>query len=205
MPKTRPPQFSWLFQRQFKHDDAEQDEPLRRRRCPDVHSRAQDKYRLVALYDALFLTGMKNLWNERVYVDLYAGAGIRRIEKGSPLIALTGPDRFDKYIFCKEDELSIKALKARVQRIAPQANVEYVLGSCDTKIDEICNHFAPESGAPLNRKSTLGRFPRKPVPAHSVNQSSPLQPQACRGAECATHHPIALAQSFQDVCSLRLL
>ena len=30
-------------------------------------------------------------------------------------------------------------MKARVQRIAPHANVAYILGSCDTEIEKICN------------------------------------------------------------------
>jgi three-Cys-motif partner protein len=127
--------------------------------CPEVRSWAEDKYRLIALYDALFSTGMKHKWNQRVYVDLYAGAGISRIEgtsaflKGSPLIALTVPDPFDKYIFCEEDEALLSALKARVQRMAPQANVQYIAGSCDAKIDEICSHIPKAS--PTNKVLSL--------------------------------------------------
>ncbi len=80
--------------------------------CPEVGSWAETKYRLLALYDELFSTGMKYKWNERVYIDLYAGAGCGRIKgtkkvlKGSPLLALTVAHPFDKYIFCEEsDEL----------------------------------------------------------------------------------------------------
>src|ERR1051326_5153063 len=75
---------------------------------PDVGSSAETKYRLLALYDQLFSTGMKNKWDQRVCVDLYAGAGHSRILgtstvfKGSPMIALTVTDPFDKYIFCEE-------------------------------------------------------------------------------------------------------
>jgi hypothetical protein len=43
--------------------------------CPDVGSWAETKYRLLALYDELFWTGMKYKWDQRVYIDLYAGAG----------------------------------------------------------------------------------------------------------------------------------
>ena len=121
--------------------------------CTEVRSWAQDKYRLLALYDALFSTDMKDKWDQRVYVDLYAGAGISRIGgtstflKGSPLVALTVPDPFDKYIFCEEDEGLLNALKARVQRVAPRANVHYVAGSCDAKVDEICGHIPRASPA----------------------------------------------------------
>jgi three-Cys-motif partner protein len=86
---------------------------------------------------------MKNKWNQRVYIDLYAGAGHSRIQgtsrflKGSPVIALTVTDPFDKYVFCEEGKELIDVLKVRAQRIAPQANVAYVLGNCDAEIEKI--------------------------------------------------------------------
>jgi hypothetical protein len=76
--------------------------------CPAVGPWAETKYRLLALYYELFSTGMKNKWDQRVYIDLYAGAGYCRIQgtktilKGSPIIAMTLPNRFDRYIFCEE-------------------------------------------------------------------------------------------------------
>jgi hypothetical protein len=76
--------------------------------CSEVHHWAEDKYRLPAHYDALFSSGMKKKWDQRVYIDLYAGSGFsqiqgtRRFLKGSPIIALTVTYPFDKYIFCEE-------------------------------------------------------------------------------------------------------
>src|ERR1035441_6193707 len=70
---------------------------------PEVGGWAETKYRLLALYDELFSTGMKNKWDQRVYLDLYAGAGYSRIQgtskflKASPIIALTVTHPFDKY------------------------------------------------------------------------------------------------------------
>src|SRR5262245_21539932 len=110
---------------------------------PVVGGWAETKYRLLALYDELFSTGMKNKWDQRDYIDLYAGAGYSRIQgsgkflKGSPIIALTVIDPFDKYIFCEGREDLSDALKARVKRIAPQANVAYILGNCDAEIEKI--------------------------------------------------------------------
>ena len=49
--------------------------------------------------------------------------GTRTFLKGSPMIALTVAHPFDKYIFCEENEELLIALKAPVERIAPQANV----------------------------------------------------------------------------------
>lgn len=127
--------------------------------CPEVGSWAETKYRLLALYDELFSTGMKNKWNQRVYVDLYAGAGYSRIQgtrtflKGSPIIALTVACPFDKYIFCEESSDLLGALKARVDRISPGANVTYIHGNCDSEIDNIC--AAIPKGSSTNKVLSL--------------------------------------------------
>jgi three-Cys-motif partner protein len=111
--------------------------------CADVRSWAEDKYRLLALYDELFSSGMKNKWDQRVYIDLYAGGGFSHVEgtrrflKGSPTIALTVTDPFTKYIFCEEDDRLLTALTARSQRIAPWADVSYIPGNCDANVDRI--------------------------------------------------------------------
>jgi three-Cys-motif partner protein len=112
--------------------------------CPEVRRWAETKYRLVALYDELFATGMKNKWGKRVYIDLYAGAGYSRIPgtstilKGSPILALTVPYPFDKYIFCEENPDLLATLKSRVEKIACHADVSYIQGDCHVEIDRIC-------------------------------------------------------------------
>ncbi len=109
----------------------------------EVGSWTKDKYRLVSLYDELFSTGMKGKWT-RVYVDLYSGSGLARVRNtsrflwGSPILALTVRDPFDKYVFCEKSEDSLRALRARVQRLAPAADVSYVQGDCNDGIEEIC-------------------------------------------------------------------
>jgi three-Cys-motif partner protein len=114
---------------------------------PEVGSWAETKYRLLGLYDELFATGMKFKWDQRVYIDLYAGAGYSRVKgtrrflKGSPILALTVAQPFDKYIFCEDDNDLLDALKARVARIAPQVQAAYILGSCDSEIDDICKEI----------------------------------------------------------------
>lgn len=112
---------------------------------PEVGGWSEDKYKLVGLYSKLFATGMKFKWEQRVFIDLYAGAGIVKIrgtEKrvfGSPLISLTLRDPFDFYIFCEESESNLNALKERAKRIAPNQKVEYVPGDCNEKVDRICS------------------------------------------------------------------
>lgn len=118
---------------------------------PEVRRWAEDKYRLVGLYDELFSTGMKNKWDQRVYVDLYAGAGYSRIQgtstilKGSPILALSVSDSFDKYIFCESNPQLMSALKVRTKRLAPDADVRYVEGECDSRLDEICSYIPKAS------------------------------------------------------------
>ena len=112
--------------------------------CPEIRRWAETKYRLISLYDELFATGMKYKWHQRVYIDLYAGAGYGRLKGtdtiliGSPLIALKVANPFDKYIFCEDDEELLEALKVRVKRIAPNADVTFIPGSCDDNIAQIC-------------------------------------------------------------------
>jgi len=110
---------------------------------PTVGSWSEDKYELVGRYSAQFSTGMKRKWDRRVYVDLYAGAGYtslrgtNRIVLGSPLIALTVKDPFDKYVFCEENRECIDALRFRVSHLAPSADVSYIPGDCNAELDSI--------------------------------------------------------------------
>jgi three-Cys-motif partner protein len=112
--------------------------------CSDVGAWAEDKYTLVALYDWLFSTGMKNKWPTRVYIDLYSGPGCVRVRGtnrmmvGSPLLALGVPDPFDKYIFCESDPDLLEALQARVSRLSPTTDATFICGDCNERIEEIC-------------------------------------------------------------------
>jgi three-Cys-motif partner protein len=118
---------------------------------PEVGAWAEDKHRLVSIYAALFSTGMKNKWRKRVYVELYAGAGYSRIRGtqkiilGSPLRALSVEQAFDKYILCEAKTENLEALKARVKRHFPAANVVYVEGDCDEKVADILDQIPPGS------------------------------------------------------------
>lgn len=121
--------------------------------CPEVGPWAQDKYRLMGMYAALFSTGMKNSWDERIYLDLYAGAGYSRVRgtntvlAASPILALSVEDPFDKYIFCEKDQRLLAALKLRIQRTAPTANVSFIPGDCNSKVDAICREIPAASAS----------------------------------------------------------
>ncbi|HET9282638.1 MAG TPA: three-Cys-motif partner protein TcmP [Candidatus Angelobacter sp.] len=112
--------------------------------CNQVRRWAETKYRLVSFYDELFSTGMKNKWDKRIYIDLYAGAGYSRIQetstvlKGSPILAMTVQNPFDKYIFCEETPELLSALRIRTQRHGPNTDIGYVAGNCNAEIERIC-------------------------------------------------------------------
>src|SRR6266702_1027197 len=88
---------------------------------PEVGSYTEDKYDLIRLYCHLFSSGMKEKWRgKRTYIDLYSGPGKCRVKGSakvllaSPLIALSVPDPFDRYIFCEENPERLVSLKGRL-------------------------------------------------------------------------------------------
>jgi three-Cys-motif partner protein len=108
----------------------------------DVGVWTEAKHRLVAYYAALFSAGMKDKWEKRIYIELYAGAGYSRIRDteriiaGSPIQALGLKVPFDKYIFCEQDPEKLEAL--RVKRHAPpSADVAFISGGCDGSVNKI--------------------------------------------------------------------
>jgi three-Cys-motif partner protein len=117
----------------------------------DVGAWVEDKHRLVALYQSLFSRGMKNKWDNRVYIDLYSGPGMVRVRGtrkflwSSPLLALQAKDPFDQYIFCETDSKALSALQTRVERFFPNAKVSYIAGDCNAKADEICRNIPTPS------------------------------------------------------------
>ena len=110
---------------------------------PLVGQWSEEKYMLLANYAQVFATSMKDKWEDRVYVDLFAGAGQARIRDStrevlcSPMLALSVDHPFDHYIFCDADHKCIDALQSRVLRKAPNARVEYVTEDANEVVDEI--------------------------------------------------------------------
>src|ERR1700722_15527090 len=102
--------------------------------CPEVGRWAEEKHGLVSFYAKLFSTAMKDKWDERVYIELYAGSGYCKVRDtsrtlaGSPIQALTLEHPFDKYIFCEKNSKNLDDLKVRVEKTAPLAKVAYILG-----------------------------------------------------------------------------
>jgi three-Cys-motif partner protein len=103
----------------------------------------EKKYKLLGGYCDIFTRAMRRGWEELVYIDLYSGSGLSKIEesqkilKASPLIALSIPTPFNTYIFCDENEEFIDALKTRTDSEFPDKKVHYILGDSNTVIEEI--------------------------------------------------------------------
>jgi three-Cys-motif partner protein len=116
----------------------------------DLGPWTEDKFDLIRLYCHIFSSAMKNKWT-RVYIDLYAGSGLCRIEGrsqvllGSPLIALSVDAPFDRYIFCESDPGRFSALKARVEKGYAKYSVHLIPGKFDEHIDEICSRIPRKS------------------------------------------------------------
>jgi len=101
------------------------------------------KHQKIGYYCSLFSTGMKNKWDTRVYLDLFAGSGkcsIRdtgQIIPGSPLLALNIDDPFDLYIFCEKSEDYIADLKKRVNLYFPMQTCKYVCGDINDCLENL--------------------------------------------------------------------
>lgn len=110
---------------------------------PDVGEWSIEKYKLVGGYCEIFSTGMKDKWNQLVYIDLFAGAGYSRIKGtgkvlySSSLIALSVPYPFTKYILCEKDPERFAALEDRVRRDFPNRNVALICGDSNENIDQV--------------------------------------------------------------------
>lgn len=114
---------------------------------PKVGNWSTTKWSLMGAYCDIFTNGMRNKWDQLVYIDLFAGAGFAKIKNtnriyfSSPLIALSVPVKFDKYIFCEKDPKLMSSLKRRVDRLFPHQDVSYVLGDANDEIEEIRNQM----------------------------------------------------------------
>lgn len=114
---------------------------------------AERKYRVLRSYAEMFSTGMKNAWETRVYIDLFAGSGhallgdTRRRVLTSPMIALSIRDPFTKYVFCERDGAKIQALQTRVRAIEPSALVACIHGDVNGRANEIAAAIPPHSNS----------------------------------------------------------
>lgn len=113
-------------------------------KMPDpVGSWSEKKYNLVGGYCEIFNAGIKNKFTNRVYIDLFAGAGYapikdkNKILKTSSLIALSIPTPFTKYIFCEMDGAKIRALEIRARREYPDKDMIFLHGDSNKLVFDV--------------------------------------------------------------------
>lgn len=110
---------------------------------PEVGIWSLEKYQLLGGYCDIFTKGMRAKWKNLVYLDLFAGAGYARIRenknvvKSSSLISLSIPTKFDKYIFCEEENKLFLALAQRIKREFGNMDTVVFEGDCNLSINEI--------------------------------------------------------------------
>jgi len=107
---------------------------------PEVREWSLEKYKLVGSYCDIFTNGMKNKWDQLVYIDLFAGAGYAKVKennkiyKSSALIAMSIPTSFTKYILCEQDGERFEALSRRVERDYSHLNCELIKGDSNVNV-----------------------------------------------------------------------
>lgn len=118
---------------------------------PEVGPWAEEKYRLLYHYAKMFATSMKGRWDQRVYIDLFAGAGRSRIRDtnkivlASSLLAIEIPDKFDRYIFCEKKNELLGALRERVPLDKSTFQIQFVEGDVNEQVDNVIEAM-PEFG-----------------------------------------------------------
>jgi three-Cys-motif partner protein len=110
---------------------------------------AELKYRLLFHYANMFASSMKEKWDRRVYVDLFACAGRAEV-KGttrtvltSPLLAMSVDVPFDRYILCEANGPCLDALRARTDASFRSRDIRFVAGDCNDNVDEIIRAMPP--------------------------------------------------------------
>jgi len=109
---------------------------------PTVGEWSHDKHYYLSRYIRAFTTSMKGKeWSGLHYIDLFAGAGIERLQTsrqldwGSPLVAAYAPHPFDKLHLCEKSTRKYSALKQRITIIRPDSQL--LCGDANKKIQEI--------------------------------------------------------------------
>ncbi|MEE9247685.1 MAG: three-Cys-motif partner protein TcmP [Dehalococcoidia bacterium] len=107
----------------------------------EVRPWAKDKLYFLSYFMAIFNRGMKNKWEHRAYIDLFAGPGRCRIKDtfmeidGSPLCALNCETPFTHHFFNDINPKSIEGIKLRARDFC--SNIQYYNFDCNEAVDNI--------------------------------------------------------------------
>ncbi len=109
----------------------------------EVGEYARTKYALLYGYASIFSTSMKSKWPNRIYIDLFSGAGKARLKtsnslvRTSPLLALSVPDTFSHYVFCEKEAGHLRDLKCRVEAEHPLEQCVFIEGDANDEVERI--------------------------------------------------------------------
>jgi len=117
---------------------------------PTVGQWSKDKHYFLYRYIDAFTTSMKGKkWEGLHYIDLFAGAGIERLEDsrtlewGSPMIAAQAPYPFTRLHLCEQDKEKYVALQTRITNIRTDSQV--LCGDANEKIFGILKEIPPKT------------------------------------------------------------
>ena len=129
----------------------------------EVGEWAKDKYSVHQIFCQIFTAGMRNKWDELVYLDLFAGTGRALLRDSRSFIptaamnAVTLEHPFTSYIFADIDQERLTALKNRIATSRPQLvdHCSYEPVDSNNEIHRILRHVPPFSP---NRKGLIFCF-----------------------------------------------
>ena len=117
---------------------------------PSVGEWSKKKHYYLSNYIDAFTNSMKGKkWKGLHYIDLFAGAGIERIEQtkelewGSPLIAAQAKYSFTQLHLCERNLRKFKALQTRVKKY--RSDSIFVNGDANSVITEVLKKIPPGS------------------------------------------------------------
>jgi three-Cys-motif partner protein len=107
----------------------------------------KEKLYYLQRYMQIFNESMKERWQNRAYIELFAGPGLGIIRDtgelldGSPILAIEQKVPFTKYIFVEINKNSIDALNYRFRLANPSINTILVNQDCNLSVNEIRNQL----------------------------------------------------------------
>ncbi len=109
---------------------------------PVVGPWSAHKHHFLRRYIDAFTTAMRSKWSGLHYIDLFASAGIERIENGplawgSPLIAAHAPHQFSRLHCCELSTKPFKALSNRIGRFPQIQPPQLIRGDANANVGAI--------------------------------------------------------------------
>ncbi|MFQ6678709.1 MAG: three-Cys-motif partner protein TcmP [Fidelibacterota bacterium] len=114
---------------------------------PVIGEHSLEKHKIVSYYAEMFATSMKNSFTNRVYLDLFSGAGIAEVRETDKIVETSGllvgsvKTPFDRYIFCDQNDECLKALNHRFSNKYSDLDARYISGNTNDNVDEIISNL----------------------------------------------------------------